>query len=208
MRFISEDSYKGDVKDPLSLNLYSYCVGNPIKYTDPSGHDAIVITAEKGAHGFGHTSAIFQDNNGNWYYYFWGDTKVTLNPVPNEAMKSLDAFNKWISEGAQTGRDFRGSQYYDKEYTCSTYIEGDFSASIDSIKDQVKDYWDRYGKQSEDNSDYGPFLKNCLGQTQKALKLGELEMYKKIPSTMTIIPNTARERYFIMFKNYSFTYIE
>lgn len=38
MRFISEDTNKGDVKDPLSLNLYTYCVGNPIKYTDPSGH--------------------------------------------------------------------------------------------------------------------------------------------------------------------------
>ena len=38
MRFINEDTYKGDVKDPLSLNLYTYCKGNPISYTDPSGH--------------------------------------------------------------------------------------------------------------------------------------------------------------------------
>lgn len=37
-RFISEDSYRGKAEDPLSLNLYAYCQGNPIRYTDPSGH--------------------------------------------------------------------------------------------------------------------------------------------------------------------------
>jgi len=38
-RFINEDTYKGDIKDPLSLNYYAYCAGNPIMYADPSGHE-------------------------------------------------------------------------------------------------------------------------------------------------------------------------
>lgn len=37
-RFISEDSYWGDERDPLSLNLYTYCQNNSIRYIDPSGH--------------------------------------------------------------------------------------------------------------------------------------------------------------------------
>ncbi|WP_313758004.1 RHS repeat-associated core domain-containing protein [Tissierella sp.] len=37
-RFISEDTYKGDILDPLTLNYYIYCNGNPIKYIDPSGN--------------------------------------------------------------------------------------------------------------------------------------------------------------------------
>lgn len=37
-RFITEDSYWGRDRDPLSLNLYTYCHDNPILYTDPSGH--------------------------------------------------------------------------------------------------------------------------------------------------------------------------
>ena len=37
-RFISEDTYRGDLMDPLTLNYYVYCQGNPIKYTDPSGN--------------------------------------------------------------------------------------------------------------------------------------------------------------------------
>ena len=38
-RFTSEDTYRGNAKDPLSLNLYTYCGNNPIQYYDPSGHD-------------------------------------------------------------------------------------------------------------------------------------------------------------------------
>ena len=36
-RFISKDSVEGSITNPLSLNLYTYCVNNPIIYTDPSG---------------------------------------------------------------------------------------------------------------------------------------------------------------------------
>ena len=37
-RFLQEDTYKGEPIDPLSLNLYTYCINNPIIYIDPSGH--------------------------------------------------------------------------------------------------------------------------------------------------------------------------
>ncbi|WP_338058871.1 RHS repeat-associated core domain-containing protein [Acetivibrio clariflavus] len=37
-RFLQEDTYRGDINDPLSLNLYTYCANNPIIYWDYSGH--------------------------------------------------------------------------------------------------------------------------------------------------------------------------
>ena len=43
-RFISEDSYTGEISDPLSLNLYTYCGQDPVNHVDPSGHDAIFFT--------------------------------------------------------------------------------------------------------------------------------------------------------------------
>nr|WP_285860118.1 MULTISPECIES: RHS repeat-associated core domain-containing protein [Paenibacillus] len=42
-RFISEDSYEGQITNPLSLNLYTYTHNNPLKYIDPSGHKVWLI---------------------------------------------------------------------------------------------------------------------------------------------------------------------
>lgn len=42
-RFLQEDTYTGDPNDPLSLNLYTYCVNNPLVYYDPTGHNYIEI---------------------------------------------------------------------------------------------------------------------------------------------------------------------
>ena len=41
-RFISPDSMIPDVYNPQSLNRYSYCLNNPLIYTDPSGHFVLV----------------------------------------------------------------------------------------------------------------------------------------------------------------------
>ncbi len=37
-RFISEDTYEGELNNPLSLNLYTYVQNNPLIYNDPTGH--------------------------------------------------------------------------------------------------------------------------------------------------------------------------
>jgi RHS repeat-associated protein len=37
-RFMQEDTYLGRPSDPLSLNLYSYVLNNPLRYWDPTGH--------------------------------------------------------------------------------------------------------------------------------------------------------------------------
>ncbi len=42
-RFLQADTYLGATNDPLSLNLYTYCLNNPHKYVDPSGHFAITV---------------------------------------------------------------------------------------------------------------------------------------------------------------------
>lgn len=39
-RFITEDSYLGEVINPLSQNLYIYVLQNPLKYIDPTGNSS------------------------------------------------------------------------------------------------------------------------------------------------------------------------
>ncbi|NKI23902.1 hypothetical protein HFN20_22190 [Paenibacillus dendritiformis] len=35
---MSEDTYEGELTNPLSWNRYMYVQNNPPKYIDPSGH--------------------------------------------------------------------------------------------------------------------------------------------------------------------------
>lgn len=42
-RFMQEDTYRGKTNDPLSLNLYTYCVNEPLTYYDPDGHSPFSI---------------------------------------------------------------------------------------------------------------------------------------------------------------------
>ncbi|MGG2921524.1 RHS repeat domain-containing protein [Brevibacillus parabrevis] len=44
-RFISEDTYKGTVDNPLSLNRYTYVLNNPLIFIDPTGHAEISLRA-------------------------------------------------------------------------------------------------------------------------------------------------------------------
>ncbi|MBW7476087.1 hypothetical protein K0T92_15180 [Paenibacillus oenotherae] len=42
-RFTTEDTYKGQIADPLTLNLYAYAQNNPLMYHDPTGHFIDII---------------------------------------------------------------------------------------------------------------------------------------------------------------------
>ena len=43
-RFISQDTYRGELTDPGQWHLYAYCANNPINYADPSGHSAEIVS--------------------------------------------------------------------------------------------------------------------------------------------------------------------
>ncbi|MFR2848292.1 MAG: RHS repeat-associated core domain-containing protein [Hungatella hathewayi] len=48
-RFFQEDTYLGDITDPLTLNRYAYVKNSPLNYVDPSGHTSVGV--DKGNEG-------------------------------------------------------------------------------------------------------------------------------------------------------------
>ena len=38
--FLTEDSYLGNIREPLTLNRYNYCISSYLNYVDPSGFDS------------------------------------------------------------------------------------------------------------------------------------------------------------------------
>lgn len=43
-RFISQDSYRGEMDDAGTWHLYTYCTNDPINYVEPSGHIAVTMS--------------------------------------------------------------------------------------------------------------------------------------------------------------------
>lgn len=68
-RFISQDSNEGDITNPLSLNLYTYCYNNPVIYMDKDGHmPLLLVTGAAGAAIGGVAGGIYAANNGGEWW--------------------------------------------------------------------------------------------------------------------------------------------
>ncbi|MEB3104064.1 RHS repeat-associated core domain-containing protein, partial [Ferviditalea candida] len=208
-RFLSADTYRGEIQNPLSLHLYAYAFNNPVNYVDPSGHDAIIITASAAASRLGHTSVIFQNANGDWYYTYWGDKTVLSMKVDTSALISLNNFNAWLDnkENFNTANEFEGSTH---GYTSSTYIKGNFTNSLEYFEDLKR----TYDKIDQDGvtTGYRLLYNNCLQQELIALKKGKTNDGRPISDFLTAtatkyvtIPNAAEGAFKNEFYNNAFT---
>jgi RHS repeat-associated protein len=51
-RFISEDTYEGEIENPQSLNLYAYVQNNSLNYVDPTGHFCVSLDGKYSHSGY------------------------------------------------------------------------------------------------------------------------------------------------------------
>jgi hypothetical protein len=59
-RFLTRDPVRGRITAPQSLNPYTYCFNNPLKYVDPDGRDPIFCDEEKDPESVIHGSYVPQ----------------------------------------------------------------------------------------------------------------------------------------------------
>jgi len=111
-RFLEVDTYTGELNDPLSLNLYTYCHNEPLMYSDPSGHyEGERLSWVPGVTDRGKPNADvaeFQKDLlylGNYFKEKVYDNEIgyfgekTFNAVSNYKNKFLEDGNKGNNEG-------------------------------------------------------------------------------------------------------------
>jgi hypothetical protein len=52
------ESATGGSFDPLNISLYAYTHWSPVKYTDPTGEDIVIMVDKQGAYKAGHTAFL------------------------------------------------------------------------------------------------------------------------------------------------------
>ena len=114
-RFVTMDEveYLGASGSLLSYNLYSYCEGNPICYSDESGNDAIYAVDYKAGRGLpivGH-AILFYEYDGEWYLTDYAGNGIIKAEVRNISLGDQSAIS-YISK---------------KKMTIKFYFNGNFS---------------------------------------------------------------------------------
>ncbi len=99
-RFLTEDSYRGSIIDPLRLNLYTYCRNEPIMNWDPTGFSDVAVRASN-------------EINGNTVSYKAGSTKgnstITVTDISGSSKTIIEGTDYYI------GND--GKAYYNNDPT-------------------------------------------------------------------------------------------
>ncbi|OPX85112.1 RHS repeat-associated core domain-containing protein [Pelotomaculum sp. PtaB.Bin117] len=90
-RFLSQDTFNGNLNDPLSQNRYVYCGNNPVLYVDPSGRvvvcvglvaapEATAAAAAVGAAAVAATVELANEAKEAWDRY-WAEEEVFRNKL-------------------------------------------------------------------------------------------------------------------------------
>ena len=194
---------------------------------DPWGLDAIIITNKnsvgiEGVATAGHTSAIYQDRNGDWYYTYWGNKATAVIKIPNQYMGSLDSFNTGLNNFLEAW-NFTNitSNYID-----ATYIMEDFTQSLNEAFRDVREASSNEFSNGElfslddgslvfqgHNSPYNVLYRNCFDETYDSLSKSTLAnginvgiYMKNLGFNGGMIPNNAIAKFGEVFMNSSFAY--
>ncbi|MFC5702318.1 RHS repeat-associated core domain-containing protein [Cohnella faecalis] len=126
-RFLSEDTYRGQADDPLSLNLYSYVHNEPMMYVDPTGNTDVSLREIAGATG----STIVYD----------AKTKTATVTLVSGYSVTFDPKQKGSGVTLVNGRMIVDNEVFDKMMTGSKKTSsGTIYAYVDSyVAPSVKD---------------------------------------------------------------------
>ncbi|MBM4460525.1 MAG: hypothetical protein FJ011_22670, partial [Chloroflexi bacterium] len=113
-RFVSADTIVPNPGNPQTLNRYSYVLGNPLRYNDPTGHDVGCPGREADECGVGSTGSLGGAGSGGGSNRFSTDF-VWWIPKPSH----ISPWSYWSS--SQTGMELVSDWLYERGDTLRIY---------------------------------------------------------------------------------------
>ena len=173
--------------------MYAYCINNPTNYLDFEGTDAVWIQESDSAGGFGHAGLLVENEDGKWYFFYWGmesetiDFENVLKAVSGTKAKLVwkeietDNCDLATTTGVKEALQMSGDPDVNRSelVTDTLYFTGDFSKTFEYIE-----------KLSKESQQYNLLANNCVQQSTKALKNSSFDF----SFTKAVIPNVAFRR--------------
>ena len=175
-RFISADILLSTGQGVLGHNTYSYCLCNPINCLDSKGADAIWIQEAGSAKGQGHSGLMVQNENGEWYYFYWGpesesfelgmifggvdcDAYVVKLDVADADITTIQGVKTALSNCIDETYGNKAKKRVDK-ITSIYYFKGDYTNTYEAVK--------RYRDEAANGTKYNLAIDNCVERTLSA----------------------------------------
>jgi len=159
-RFLQQDTYRGTIADPLSLNLYTYCHNEPMMYYDPTGHE---LTKWDKAHLSKDEQKKILEYSQKWTEAdrMW---KIVKFPAAKDALESVkeeahdeaekirnkyrtereygedNGYTTYVTENGTVYKDSPASYYYIKNYLSDSDSEGTGNAVNEELYKSSKLY--------------------------------------------------------------------
>lgn len=120
-RFITRDTYRGEVRNPSTLHLYTYCSNNPINYVDPSGHTLVAISHVVGANfliGYQRSKGIVISSSGRIGVFKGGSINLKIGTGSISASTGIEGT---VYGNTSIIADLKNSSFY---ANCSASVYG------------------------------------------------------------------------------------
>ena len=170
-RFISPDVYISTGQGIIGYNMFAYCNNNPVNMIDLFGCDAIWIQEKNSAKGQGHSGLIVQNENGDWWYFYWGPKTETLLAISPFGVKANPQFiflaDKFVN--LHSIEDVRLAISNNKKVLSIGETRLTNLSSIMYFSGDYTKTWNFCDKLQQTNEKYNLYINNCFQKSVQAM---------------------------------------